>query len=305
MVDIVSIVVAALALLGTLVQAAISGWISFHSEERRRRDQLRSVLAKYRDPLCRATEDLSYTLINIVSDGFALAFASEDAPQRRRSYAILHTSYVIGQFFAWVHILRHDTQFIMPPDADYNSKEINRILRNIRMTLLTGASPSPFMLWSGEQLAISEIMIVRDPKEDGGQVRCMGFATFCRQWKEDEQFRSWFAPIENGLAVLGSSTHNADLERLQSVQHLLVDLLEHLTDHRSTSHMIRCSAAPIWCRCKQCQAAQAMTTNVDSPFLRDIARGNNGTEDKTRQRVVQQWDTEQLVRSLTQDARGE
>ncbi|KAG7086521.1 hypothetical protein E1B28_002473 [Marasmius oreades] len=256
MVDTVAIIVAALALLGTLAQAVISGWINFHSEDRKRRDQLRDVIAKYRDPLCRATEDLSYKLFNIVSHGFALVYASENSPARRRSYAIRHTSYVFGQFFAWVHILRHDTQFLMPPDADPNSKEINKILGDIRMTLLTDSSLSPFMLWSGEQLAISEIMIVRDTKEDGGQVRCMGFATFCQRWKADEEFRAWFAPIEEGLAVLSTSTENANSERLQSLQHLLVDLLEHLTEHRSTSDIFRCLVAPIWCSCKQCKTGQ-------------------------------------------------
>ncbi|KAL0070573.1 hypothetical protein AAF712_002412 [Marasmius tenuissimus] len=276
MVDIVAIVVAALALLGTLMQAAVSGWLNLHSEERKRQDRVLDILAKYRDPLRRSAEDLSYKLINIVSDNFAVAFASEAASERRRSYAFQHTSYVIGQFFAWVHILRHDTQFLMPPNADSTSREINIILRNIRMTLLTEQIASPFVLWSGEQLAISEIMIVRDPKDDGGQVRCMGFATFCQKWKADKEFREWFIPIVEGLNVLGASTRRTDFERLQSFQHLLVDLLELLRDHRSTSDSFRCENAPVWCRCKACKANLAMhiSTHSRTPIPMDIARGD-------------------------------
>ncbi|KAJ8093050.1 hypothetical protein PM082_020531 [Marasmius tenuissimus] len=252
MVDIVAIVVAALALLGTLMQAAVSGWLNLHSEERKRQDRVLDILAKYRDPLRRSAEDLSYKLINI------------------------HTSYVIGQFFAWVHILRHDTQFLMPPNTDSTSREINIILRNIRMTLLTEQIASPFVLWSGEQLAISEIMIVRDPKDDGGQVRCMGFATFCQKWKADKEFREWFIPIVEGLNVLGASTRRTDFERLQSFQHLLVDLLELLRDHRSTSDSFRCENAPVWCRCKACKANLAMhiSTHSRTPIPMDIARGD-------------------------------
>ncbi|KAK1235622.1 hypothetical protein PQX77_001141 [Marasmius sp. AFHP31] len=277
MVDIVAIVVAALALLGTLTQAAVSGWLNLHSEERKRRDRVLDILAKYRDPLCRAAEDLSYKLINIVDDNFAV-FASETAPERRRSYAFLHTSYVFGQFFAWVHILRHDTQFLMPPSIDTTSREMNSILTNIRMTLLTDQIASPFSLWSGEQLAISEIMIVRDPKDDGGQVRCMGFATFCQKWKADKEFRNWFIPIVEGLNVLSTSTRRTDYERLQSFQHLLVDLLELLKDHRSASGIFRCEDAPAWCRCKACKAKLAMyiSTHSHAPIsmAADIARGD-------------------------------
>ncbi|KAL0568937.1 hypothetical protein V5O48_013036 [Marasmius crinis-equi] len=284
MVDIVSVIVAALALLGTLIQAAVSGWLSFHSEERKRLDHVQQILAKYRDPLCRATEDLSYKLINIVNDGFAVGFASETATERRRSYAILHTSYVIGQFFAWVHIIRHDTQFLMPPNTDTKSREINSILRNIRMTLLTGTSPAPFMLWSGEQLAISEIMIVRDPKEDGGQVRCMGFATFCQRWKTDEDFRSWFAPVVEGLVVLSTSADRADFERLQSLQHLLVDLLEHLQYDHSSPGIFRSLYAPAWCRCKAClRDGQVMTISIQSdPLAPKDELGEMKGKEKTR-----------------------
>ncbi|KAL0568935.1 hypothetical protein V5O48_013034 [Marasmius crinis-equi] len=181
-----------------------------------------------------------------------MGFVSEAKTERRRSYAILHTSYVVGQFFAWVHIIRHDTQFVMPSDSDSKGREIDTILKSIRMTFLDGASHAPFMIWSGEQLAISEIMIVRDHREDGGQVRCMGFATFCQRWKTDEEFRTWFAPVVEGLAVLSRSASKADFERVQGLQHLLVDLLERF---RSSPGMFRTRDAPTWCRCTACLMA--------------------------------------------------
>ncbi|KAG7087344.1 hypothetical protein E1B28_013320 [Marasmius oreades] len=255
MVDTAAIVVAVLALLGTIIQAVIGGWIGYHSEERKQQDQHRQTVAKYRYPLSRAAEDLSHKLLNIVSHNFASLYASEDSPERQRSYATLHTSYVIGQFFSWAQILYQETQFLTPPHGDFDSRETNRILKEIRMTLLTDTGSSPFMLWSGEQRAISEIMIVRDPQEDGGQARCMGYATFCQQWKADEQFRAWFAPVEEGLAVLSANPKNADMERLQSLQHLLVDLLQHLAHYHllTTDKVSRCRVAPVWCRCRQCK----------------------------------------------------
>ncbi|KAL0568936.1 hypothetical protein V5O48_013035 [Marasmius crinis-equi] len=281
MVDIVSIVVAVLALLGTLTQAAVNGWLNFHSEERKRLDHVQQVLAKYRDPLCRATEDLSYKLINIANNGFAACFVSETATERERTYAILHTSYVIGQFFAWVHIIRHDTQFLIPPDTDSKGREINSILKSIRMILLDDAIHAPFMLWSGEQLAISEIMIVRDHGEDSGQVRCMGFATFCQRWKADEEFREWFTPIVEGLVVLSKSENEADFERVQSLQHHLVDLLEQFN---SSPDMLRARDAPEWCRCKAClRDGQAVTISIQSDPLAPKDRlGEMKGKEKTR-----------------------
>ncbi|KAK7058551.1 hypothetical protein VNI00_002187 [Paramarasmius palmivorus] len=241
--EIASIVVASIALLGTLLQALTSGWFSLRSEEHKRQETLRNVIAKYRDPLARATEDLFYKLTNIIETNFA-SFASEYASDRHRTYAVMHTSYVFGQFFAWVHILRHDTQFLLPSThVDSVSRDIDAILRHIRTTLSSDSYLAPFMLWSGEQLGMSEVMVVRDAKEDGGQVRCMGYATFCERWRSDEQFRNWFEPIADGMGILARYPISEQFERIARVQHLLVDLADILNPQERNPDVARVSVA--------------------------------------------------------------
>ncbi|KAK7058550.1 hypothetical protein VNI00_002186 [Paramarasmius palmivorus] len=258
--DIASIVVAGIALLGTILQAVASGWFNLRSEEHKRRENLRNVIAKYRDPLARATEDLFYKLTNIIETNFA-DFASEYASDRHRTYAMMHTAYIFGQFFAWTHILRHDTQFLLPSThADSDTEHIESILREIRHVLCLDTYRAPFMLWSGEQLGISEIMVVRDAKEDGGQARCMGYATFCEQWRSHEHFRKWFEPIVDGMAILSTRPSIAQFERIARVQHLLVDLMAVLNPQKHNPDIICCTVALAQCTCKRCVGTQVAAT---------------------------------------------
>ncbi|KAI3621760.1 hypothetical protein WG66_015841 [Moniliophthora roreri] len=118
-VDAASIIIVGIALFGTILQVI-------------RLDTLRGVIAKYRDPLYRATEDLFFELNNIIS--------------------------------------------------------------------------SPFMLWTGEQLGISEIMVVRDAKEDGGQARCMGYATFCQRWRGRREIPELACSNREGNGTFGQSS---------------------------------------------------------------------------------------------------
>ncbi|ESK92697.1 hypothetical protein Moror_15992 [Moniliophthora roreri MCA 2997] len=139
-------------------------------------------------------------------------------------------------------------QFFLPSaHTDVDSNTIDVILRRVRSTLSTDSSLSPFMLWTGEQLGISEIMVVRDAKEDGGQARCMGYATFCQRWRADEKFRSWLAPIAKGMERLANHPHKRQLERMAYVQRLLVDLAELLKPQDRNPDMNRCTLASPRC----------------------------------------------------------
>uniref|UniRef100_A0A0W0FEC1 Uncharacterized protein n=1 Tax=Moniliophthora roreri TaxID=221103 RepID=A0A0W0FEC1_MONRR len=132
------------------------------------------------------------------------------------------------------------------------------------------------MLWAGEQLAISEVMTVRDPGE-GGRAHCMGFATFCRKWKADEDFRDWLHPIVEDLFILGETNDPNELERLQFLQHLLSELLVVLSDQGQGTNMriIRCNATPTWCRCNYCDKTRSMT--VSRPSILQNSRQNAAT----------------------------
>ncbi|KAF9068221.1 hypothetical protein BDP27DRAFT_1327553 [Rhodocollybia butyracea] len=210
MVDVISIVVAVVALLGTLAQAALTGWFSLHSEDKKRQDILRATFSKYHDPLHLAADDLSHLRDRPVEDPGA------------QGYSVMHTSFVFAQFFAWVNILRRDTEFLRPHTTSGSAgADVMELLARIRSVLRSGYHPR-FQIATGVQSAMGEIATAPESSDGKGQLRCIGFAAFCEKWRSDSEFQAWFDPIVQGIRDLSSQT-NAPVasDRLMILQHLL------------------------------------------------------------------------------------
>lgn len=273
--ELISIIIAILALVGTIANAGLTIWEKRYTEQRKRYDALADVVAKYRDPLHLAAEDLSTKIITILERGL-FAWVSETADRAHQDYVTMHTAFVFGQFFCWLYILRRDTQFLLPSTRyDKESGAVRTILHSIRMTLRSSADRSLFIILTGEQEAMGELMTVIDGSDDereknasggvkaGGQCRCTGYATFVRRWKRDQEFREWFGNIVKGLKEMnrlasdpasGSDAHLSG-ERLRRLQHQLVDLIECLDPRGLHSKAVtRCSVPARGCPCKACKA---------------------------------------------------
>ncbi|KAF9065630.1 hypothetical protein BDP27DRAFT_1424608 [Rhodocollybia butyracea] len=216
-VNIISIAVAVVALIGTVTQAALAGWFNLHSEKRKRQDShlseekkrqesLRATPPKYHDPLHLAADDLSVKLINIISYGFAHELAqntytSHDDPGVE-GYSVKHTSFAFAQFFAWVHILRRDTEFLRPHTTPGSAgADVIKLLARIRSVLRSGFQPR-FQIATGVQSAMGEIATTSDSPDGTGQLRCIGYAAFCEKWAKEPAFRTWFDPIVRGVRDL-------------------------------------------------------------------------------------------------------
>jgi len=274
--DLVSLIIAIVALVGSLGNAALVVWERRYSERRRRYHALADVVAKYRDPLHLAAEDLSSKIFNIIDNDFAW-WVSEAAGRPRQEYAMLHTSFVLGRFFCWLYILRRDTQFLLPSTHyDERSAALKTILNKVCMTLRTSRDDSLFKILSGEQEAIGELMTLmnetadlEDEESNLGkrkiQCRCMGYASFVQRWKRDPEFREWFGSIVNGLKEMNRLSQGVRTgarfprrqyppdERLRRLQHQLVDLIECLDPrglHRKSVR--RCNPAR-GCLCTACR----------------------------------------------------
>ncbi|KAF8068061.1 hypothetical protein FPV67DRAFT_1170815 [Lyophyllum atratum] len=282
--ELISIIIAIVALLGTIANASLTIWEKIHTERRKRYYAMADTVAKYRDPLHLAAEDLAFKITNI--DAGLVVWVSGQAGRARQEYIIFHTTFVFGQFFCWLYILRRDTQFLLPSTQyDEESGAVRTILHKIRLTLRSSADDSLFMILTGEQEAIGEIMTVidgADPDEEektaggagkrsGGQCRCMGYASFVRRWKRDAEFREWFGMISGGLKELDRVSQaeragapmpqrqNPPSERLRRLQHqLVVDLIECL-DPRGlhSKSATRCVVPARGCLCKGCEMKQA------------------------------------------------
>jgi hypothetical protein len=175
--------------------------------------QRAQTLAKYREPLAAAAFDLQSRLYNILCKNFFRTWGD-----KRAEDAELTTLFRIAQYFGWTELLRRDIQFLaFPEDAD--TRKVADLQRRIGKCFLTdGYDEEAMMIWSDEQRAIGERMII----EDHGKVLCMGYARFC-----DEAERIY----AGSLSRIRAQVHDpAAHERLREIQHLLCDLVEALDE---------------------------------------------------------------------------
>jgi hypothetical protein len=179
MVDVASIVVAVISLIGALFAAGVTGWFTYFSDERKRLSEAEKVIAKYRDPLLLASQDLQSRLYNITDLGLTTYFSRGG---EEKDNLLLYTAFLVGQFFSWTHILRLKAQFLRFA-TDEKNKELTKVLGGISFEFSTDRydlSGVPLNLWRGQQMAIGELMTT----EVGGELLCMGYAAFHQKWKE-------------------------------------------------------------------------------------------------------------------------
>jgi hypothetical protein len=188
MVDVASIVLAVVSLVGAIGAAAITGWFTFYSDYRKRLSESEKLVVKYRDPLLLAASDLQSRLFNIVDKGILNYF---DAPhQRQRDILTIYTCFLVGQYFAWTNILRRQAQFLCF-STDKQNKQLADTLATISYIFATDGEygpEQPFLLWRGQQMAIGELMTIKEDNGEGNELVCLGYAAFTKKL-EDEEFR--------------------------------------------------------------------------------------------------------------------
>ncbi|KAG4443332.1 hypothetical protein IFR05_001201 [Cadophora sp. M221] len=264
MVDIVSIVIAVVSLLGSLVAAGFTGWISFYLDQVKRRSETKALIHKYRDPLVLAAYDLQSRLWGLVQQNLLRYVEDEN----KKDLVYVYTAFLVGQYLSWTYILRRQAQFVRFT-TDTTNTTLNKILDTItnEFSLDRHQGEDPFMLWRGQQMAIGELMTTM---EEGGELYCMGFAAFAEKYHGDPAFKKWFHPIESGITLLveemarGNSVANYRLRRLQ---HLLIDLVLLLDMDRVASgqnKQLKVDAAHD-CRCDKCPGVTIVAASSVSP----------------------------------------
>ncbi|KAH6662314.1 hypothetical protein B0J14DRAFT_610791 [Halenospora varia] len=266
MIDVVSIIIAVVSLVGSLVAAGFTGWISFYIDQVKRRSESKALIHKYRDPLTLAAFDLQSRLWGLVQLNLLRYIEDED----KKDLVYVYTAFLVGQYLSWTYILRRQAQFLRF-STDKTNKRLNQILETItsEFSLDTheGDEQDPFMLWRGQQMAIGELMTM---VEENGQLYCMGFAAYTHKYHNDPEFKHWFQPIERGIEVLvGARTNGNSMAtyRLRRLQHLLIDLVLLLDQDRVASgqnKQLKVNAANE-CRCDGCPGVIVEASNSDPP----------------------------------------
>jgi hypothetical protein len=174
------------------------------------------VLATYREPLAAAAFDLQSRIYNILRMDFFARWGNTDPHSED---AITSTLFRLAQYFGWTEILRRKIQFLSFPE-DKDTRKVARLQSDIAHCFLTDAYGLALMIWSDEQRAIGEQMIV----EEHGDVLCMGYARFRERCAD-----TFVVHLDRLRTEIGDPKMT---ERLRDAQHLLCDLVETLDSRR-------------------------------------------------------------------------
>jgi hypothetical protein len=229
---IVTLISAALALLGALAAGVTAGRSArqTHELERQRRRETQAeaaerILHQYRDPLLDAANTLQGRIYNIVRQQYFGRYLHCGDPDEER-YARNYTLFAIGEYLCWVEIVRRELRFLDLGDVARNRKLLAH-LTHLHHVLQTDRVQSPFKIFRGRQRAIAELMMVPTNNADGPRTECLGYAAFDRRLDEDPAFAGWFARLSDDIDVVARSTDAENL-RLFQLHGGLIDLIDFL-----------------------------------------------------------------------------
>lgn len=183
--SIAAILTGVLALMGAIATAWMSGW----NDQRVQARKNRKALARYSVPLLIAAWDLANWFYDILDE-------SNYSPQRCKAYGSgwnsKFTSYLLGQYFAGVHIIREKTHFLAHIRGE-RAETLKKMLWKIQdefVSMHYEERESLEMRWfEGDILAAQEHMTeVCDLDGDGnaGEMRTIGWVEFQRNYAMKE-----------------------------------------------------------------------------------------------------------------------
>lgn len=186
--SIAAILTGILALFGALATAWMSGWNDQRVESRKNR----KALAQYSVPLLIASWDLANWFYDILED-------RNYHPSRCKAYgdgwSTEFTSYLLGQYFAGVHIIREMTQFFAHIRGG-RAEQLKRLLWKIQDEFISmyyeGRENLELRWFEGDILAVQERMTVTEGEGKSRVLRTMGWVEFCENYatKEPEAEKS-------------------------------------------------------------------------------------------------------------------
>ncbi|KAK5088082.1 hypothetical protein LTS08_004858 [Lithohypha guttulata] len=182
---IAAILTGVLALVGAIATAWMSGW----NDRRVQARQNRKALARYAVPLLIAGWDLANWFYDILEE-------SNYSPQRCKAYGSgwnsKFTSYLIGQYFAGVHIMREKTHFLAHIRGE-RADLLKRLLWKIQdefVSMHYEERESLEMRWfEGDILAVQEHMTEAcdlDGDGNAGEMRAIGYVEFQQNYEIKE-----------------------------------------------------------------------------------------------------------------------
>lgn len=217
---VVAVFAAVLSFASTVYATRLAGRLDEERRAKTKAESLEELMSRYREPLLWSAFDLQSRLYNIAQMGFLETYYRDETPETK-AYAAENTLYVVGEYLAWVEIVRREVRFLDLGDEPEN-REWNERLDAVRHAFLTSGIPDPVLrLFNGQQRAIGELMIER-AGDDERRPASIGYAKFVERLG-DPDFGRWFSQLREDVGTLAAGSHRP--ARLIALQHALVDLV--------------------------------------------------------------------------------
>jgi hypothetical protein len=231
--------ISVLAMVFSVFSVVLSGWFSIRAArtrheleaegERRRQEQsaLKAAQAVY-EPLAQAAAELQSRIFNIVQTGWVGIVKRYES---HGDYAEASTAFLFAHYFGWIEARR---QAVLSSSGEGDRDQIVQDhIDSVVKTLRRSEVGEGFLFFAAEQRAIGELMFSWQPTRnaEAREPYVMGYAAFARKYREDAEFRRWFAPIDTGIARVSAG----DNQRLIGIHRALVELIDQLdSKHKYT-----------------------------------------------------------------------
>lgn len=192
-------------------------------EERKRQEEAEKLAARYAKPLLQAAYELEGRLESILhEERFGRLWlwpnwqpGPEHGPMAPVTfdYYLKSTLYLIGQFFAWIDIMKKEEIFLPLSDRAVN-QEFQTLLENCVKAFSDSRIAAGAAIFRQQQRAIGEQMSEEAGKEK--TLRCISYSTFVETYEQNERFRRWFEPVESLILQI---EHEGDprMKRLHAI----------------------------------------------------------------------------------------
>jgi hypothetical protein len=224
--------VALIGLMFSLVSVALSGWFSVRTakmghklriDAERRKEEETAIKAaeKVYEPLAQAAAELQSRIYNIVETGWV---SLVERYKSHGDYAVTSTAFLFAHYFGWIEARREAV--LSSSGKGRRDESVQQLIDGVIATLRRSEAGDGFLFFAAEQRAIGELMVSWEfiPDTSTRLPHVDGYAAFVKRYRNDEEFRAWFAPVDAGM----SRVSEGDNRRLIEIQRALVALIREL-----------------------------------------------------------------------------
>lgn len=192
-------------------------------EQRQRQAEAEKLAARYAKPLLQAAYELEGRLEAILDEerngrlwlwpNWQSDPANTKLPPVTYDYYLKSSLYLIGQFFAWIDIMKKEEIFLPLSDKEVN-QEFQTLLDNCIKAFADSRVASGIAIFRQQQRAIGEQMSEESDKDKS--LRCISYSTFVDNYEQNERYRRWFEPVES-LILKIEREGDPRMKRLQAI----------------------------------------------------------------------------------------